>query len=315
MCCIIACIDKKMSLELMQKVHLKNSDGIGFGWFQDGMPHYKKALMPQAAFEFSEALELPFVMHFRAASVGMSKSNNLCHPFEVTPVSELKLEGNAPQLLMHNGTVGGYRILLAATDLTEPYHDSASDSRAISMILAKLGDINKQQRLLKSIGGRFVLMDAASYKFKLFGSFVESWEYPGMKFSNFDWRYETKVYQSSDYYSSFWPEKKKESVVADYKVVDKKNQSTDGMTADEKAAHERHLTYEKNINEILQNGEKYFCKTCNRQLTHKRAAYLKGLSVPKLDMLCLDCKQTRATTPVNTNPAPVLIPEVDASYA
>ena len=183
MCVILACKSQKPTKEILDKCHAANGDGAGIFWFNEtNKAQYKKGLLPAALFEIVEKLPLPFCIHFRASSIG-GKSDLLTHPFEVTPESVLRLEGEAEQLLMHNGHFGDWKICLAAANLRFSQNETFSDTRAIARVIS-----NGNTAFLKDMGkGKFILADAQRKKFSLYGD--DFTEYEGILYSNMAWRY------------------------------------------------------------------------------------------------------------------------------
>jgi hypothetical protein len=225
-------------------------------------------LYPIGASEFIQNLELPFIMHFRAASTGMSKSNLLCHPFEVTNESLLKLEGQAQQLLIHNGTLSGWKILLAACDIPDPIYMESSDTRALSIVLAKLSEWEKQKRLLRMLQGRFVFINANDTEkpFKVFGIFSDDKDYPGMKFSNLEWQWysSNKSYLGVDnHWENDYTNNNHNNSNILPTLVEKTIDEVEKMNPDQKLAYERHLNYHK----MLEKGEKFHCHRCGFELS------------------------------------------------
>jgi predicted glutamine amidotransferase len=207
MCVIIGCIDSKPNLTILRKCHAANSDGAGVAWVdKDGLAGYKKGFTSgDQVHDFIQTLELPFIIHFRWASIG-GKSPLLTHPFEMKQDSELKLEGKSEKLLIHNGTVSDYDIYLAAAKLSRPYQEPMSDSRGIAMITG-----NDNEKFLEKIKGNYIVIDGTIDQFRTYGDFREGWEdgEKGMIFSNFGWRSRnvasvTVVRQNDAEYESHW---------------------------------------------------------------------------------------------------------------
>lgn len=182
MCVILACKNKKPSLEILNKCHGRNSDGAGVGWFNsDGKVQYRKGLLDSSeVYKFIQHLELPFVIHFRAASIG-GKSLLLTHPFEVTKESVLKMEGSTDKVVFHNGHVSDWEIYLAAANIEPDNKQPMSDTRAMAMIAA-----NDNTKFLRRAKGHYVVMDSKDVRFYLYGKFDEE---DGIAYSNLFWKY------------------------------------------------------------------------------------------------------------------------------
>ena len=197
MCVILACKANKPSRETIAKCYADNDDGAGIAWFttKDGqfinaetvtpetqlIAKYKKGLNENEVVKLIEDTPLPFVVHFRASSVG-GKNSLLTHPFEMTEKSELRTEGECDKLLIHNGTFSDWKICLAAKGLTDPLTEPMSDTRAIAMISSKGND-----SFIKKINrGKFVVVDCQAQKFRLIGdTFIEE---DGIYYSNLSWK-------------------------------------------------------------------------------------------------------------------------------
>lgn len=189
MCVIINCFKNRPSLEVVEKCHRANSDGAGVAWLnrEKGIAEYKKGFSdPKEFHEFIHNLPMPIVLHFRSASVG-GKLPALTHPFVISKESPLDLEGSAPLLMVHNGTVHDWELLLCAANIEQPKDEPMSDSRAISMIA------DGNEKFLAKVKGNYVVIDGRGEKdnFRTYGDFKEGYsdDDKGMLFSNFLWRY------------------------------------------------------------------------------------------------------------------------------
>lgn len=182
MCVILICKRQRPTLEILEKCHDRNNDGAGIAWFDDtDQAKYKKGFNdPEKVFEFTQKLKLPFIVHFRWASIG-GRTDMLTHPFEVTSNSELKLEGQSHKLLFQNGTVSTWDMYLAAAGIDVPI-GPVSDSRALAMIISKHGN---SKFLTKLPDSRFIVMDAIDRRFYIYGSFTEE---NGIAYSNMFWK-------------------------------------------------------------------------------------------------------------------------------
>lgn len=187
MCCIAVCIDKKPSYTDIKKMYEDNSHGASISWFnKNGLSQYKKGLNEWDVFKLSYELPLPYVLHFRQSSFFSNKENKLLnHPFEITENSPLRLEGEAEKLLIHNGTIREYDLILATVNLSKETSDTMSDTRAIAMAMAKLHDDKLPWRLT----GKFVLVDSVLKKIRIAGKDDFTLE-DGILYSNVTWKYQ-----------------------------------------------------------------------------------------------------------------------------
>lgn len=183
MCVVLICESEKPSLEILTQCRNANSHGIGITWLnENNKAEYKKGIELDELYELTLKLSLPFVLHFRLASCG-GKPELLCHPFEITRESELKLQGECDKTLVHNGHIQEYERLLAAAGIyiEKNENNPMSDSRAIAMIAA-----NNNEKFLHYLTGNFVIIDSLEKKIRMFGSFTEE---NGIHFSNMIWKF------------------------------------------------------------------------------------------------------------------------------
>lgn len=203
MCVILLCTKNRPNTKILEKCERTNKDGAGIMWLnENNMGQYKKGIQShKEVYDLIQNLNFPFVIHFRSASIG-GTNKLLCHPFEVTPTSELRLEGECDKLLVHNGHIHSWKLLLAASGLEEP-DEIMSDSRAIAMIVSK-----NNTRFLSKVSsekGRFVYLgsridedpEETSKRFWYYGDFTEE---DGILYSNIYWKYEKGYFQGSGHY-------------------------------------------------------------------------------------------------------------------
>jgi hypothetical protein len=177
----LACKKTKPSLDIINKCHDCNSDGIGVAWFKGNKVAYKKGLKPGDAFNLIQTLQLPFSMHFRMASCG-GKDPLLNHPFEIDRKSPLVMEGECEQILLHNGHWGDWEKCLAAANIYPDKDDIMSDTRAIAMLL------HNNMRFIEHIHGKFLVMDGATQTTSI-TPFTDFTEIDGILYSNTFWQY------------------------------------------------------------------------------------------------------------------------------
>ncbi len=196
MCVIAVAIDKKPSFDQIRKMHDDNSHGCSISWFNEkGLAQYKKGLDEKELFKLTYELPLPFALHFRQSSFSKDKENKLLnHPFEIVKGSPLRLEGEAVKLLIHNGTIREYDLMLAAANIIVDKEEPMTDTRAIAMIMAQNIELLKEDRLPWRIPGYFVIVDSTRKQFRLSGNFTNE---DGILFSNLSWKWGKSNYQSA----------------------------------------------------------------------------------------------------------------------
>ena len=209
MCLILLAADKKPSQDILSKAWKTNSHGAGIAWVDEKTreAHYVKGINSLDELSvYVNKTELPFVIHFRLASVG-GISDELTQPFEVTPTSDLNLTGKCKNLLMHNGTEPDWKKCLIASGIRIPLNEGRivepmSDSRAIAMIISN----HKDLQFLYSATGKFVVIgyrnETDQHAFRYFGDFTEK---DGIFYSNLIWEWKGSTYYgghktSSSYY-------------------------------------------------------------------------------------------------------------------
>jgi hypothetical protein len=158
MCVIYACHEKLPDEDQLRAGAFRNSDGAGVAWLgTKGKVQWVKGLKSdhEEVREFieKENIKFPLAIHFRNASAGMPVCDELCHPFPVSEHVETYSEGEAEQLLMHNGHVHDwdkhFLHALYTTDALCP-EGKWSDSRALAFLVAMKGP-----GILNFVGGRY----------------------------------------------------------------------------------------------------------------------------------------------------------------
>lgn len=143
MCLITIANQKRPTLEEMQKAHRTNSDGMGVAWRDGKHIRFIKGMEDvEAVHKLCSKLPMPFVIHYRMASVG-SKSKELCHPFPLTTNVELVSKGKVDEVLFHNGHMSDWKkpLALLAVSRNESLPDGEwSDTRSVAWIVARLGE-------------------------------------------------------------------------------------------------------------------------------------------------------------------------------
>lgn len=214
MCLIAINCDRRMASFEMEKAWKKNYHGAGLIWIDNNRKvNYVKGINSFVELETLVAqVELPYVIHFRYASVG-GIDPLLTQPFEVSRTSPLKLRGSCNRVLVHNGTDHDWKKCLAAAGLSIPKDkdnkdEPISDSRAFAMILSTPPHKNNTN-FLNSVNGRFVsigyLHNEDQHAFRYHGDWKED---NGILYSNDDWRWPgSDYYNGKYYYNGVWYDK------------------------------------------------------------------------------------------------------------
>lgn len=154
MCQIIVAETTRAPVDIIESAARQNRDGAGVAWRDGGMVRWRKGLTVEAAMRAAANLPLPYVMHFRLATVGDAISD-LCHPFPIEKLPRTHKRGAARRVLFHNGHVAEWLAVLRASGYRGPV-DGWSDSRAVAHVLASAGTM-----LLSELGGsRFAVLTA-----------------------------------------------------------------------------------------------------------------------------------------------------------
>jgi hypothetical protein len=181
--CLIAIQDEnRLSKEDFEKAFERNDDGVGFAWTKDGKSHFAKGFMDViSAWEFQSTLELPFVTHFRKKSIG-EVCPELTHPFIISKESPLDLKGETEKgLLFMNGSTVWWEEYLNATGRYKEDNEKISDARALAIIIS-----NDNEKFLKKINAKFVVVDPVTPRFWFYGTFTEE---NGILYSNNEWKW------------------------------------------------------------------------------------------------------------------------------
>lgn len=150
--CVIAVVkDARPSERMVRQMWTSNSDGGGVAYRDvaedangEKIPvvAWKKGLTLDDMIEAAKELPTPYIMHFRKRSIGET-SDELCHPFLVTPDSPLDLEGTTTgYVLFHNGTFKEWNPyffnFIVQRGMKFP-QGSYSDSRALAIMASEAG--------------------------------------------------------------------------------------------------------------------------------------------------------------------------------
>ena len=162
MCVIIAKNpeDNYPSLDTLKSAELLNSHGGSIAWLnKNGSKSYRKGIKATKIHNIIEKQLKPkgidtALIHFRIASVG-SVNKKLCHPFECTRQSELRLSADniKHDLLFHNGTWSEFAdvFIEEVGKRNEPFKLSGgeySDSRIMAILTAMTGHHGKMAKLV-----------------------------------------------------------------------------------------------------------------------------------------------------------------------
>lgn len=147
MCVIMVCDTSRPTEEMVEQAFQTNGHGAGIAWREtDEHGPYLRWFKGIDDVEVIKRLileaPLPFVAHFRIASIG-PHVKALTHPFPVSEDVSLSLQGTTRgSLLFHNGTWSGWKSVLLDCSIRGLWHIPAgiwSDSRAMAKMAHHLG--------------------------------------------------------------------------------------------------------------------------------------------------------------------------------
>lgn len=142
--CVAAVIFSPISMQYLQCMEEDNPHGAGVAWLQGDSIRFMRGLSAQDIYQMQEdkVMTYPYLMHYRWATHG-DKIPQLTHPFPIGPRALLgELHGNAPAVLIHNGTWNSYdkaagrHIRAGNYEIPEEIFDAASDT-AVAAFLAQ----------------------------------------------------------------------------------------------------------------------------------------------------------------------------------
>jgi len=182
MCVITICKNKREKQANLEQMAIDNPDGTGAIWYDSKeMPTYQKGLTIKEVIELNKTLPFPYAFHFRITTVGINKL--LTHPYEVTKESELKMEGQAEALLMHNGHWSDWNeaVLNHSINTGQDCPDGDwSDSRAMAYLSGVIGP-----NMLKMLSGQKIAVFKKNKKITILGA---GWEIEkDILYSNKNW--------------------------------------------------------------------------------------------------------------------------------
>lgn len=145
MCVILAVPDGAQDItpQEFDDAYRYNNDGFGMAWVEHDRVMYQKFTAQDEIYKYQHwRPPKPYVFHFRIATVGNGDNPYLCHPFEVTPESKLKLVGEADQVLFHNGHWSSWAEWLGITysGVGKLPPGDYSDSRTMALMVAMYGE-------------------------------------------------------------------------------------------------------------------------------------------------------------------------------
>lgn len=147
MCVIMAVMQDRPTPEMIKKGWERNKDGGGLAWRETDdagkvWVRWEKGLNLEDMEEAIKTLPIPFIAHFRTASVGGVRAD-LCHPFEVSLETSNAIEGKTENaMFFHNGDWGSWREVMLNACLRKGHPIPVgkwSDSRAMAWLMAMYG--------------------------------------------------------------------------------------------------------------------------------------------------------------------------------
>tara|TARA_R100001530_G_scaffold36559_1_gene28402 strand:+ start:2964 stop:3668 length:705 start_codon:yes stop_codon:yes gene_type:complete len=144
MCVILVPTERHPTKEELIDAENQNPHGAGIAWRdKNGTMNYRKAINARTVMQIieREKPQIPYIVHFRIASVG-AVCKKLTHPFPVNHSVSLKQkwQGKSP-LLFHNGTWRDWKTTLLPFSGNKDFPagglDDWSDSRAIAYLAHK----------------------------------------------------------------------------------------------------------------------------------------------------------------------------------
>lgn len=302
MCCLLVAT-KLPTLEVLEKIGMCNRDGFGVGYYNNkGKCQYIKGIKTaKEVFELVKEINIfPIAIHARLSSQG-GKSELLTHPFEISPKSQLRLEGECNKLLFHNGHVGLFEDKAIIADVDLPKNEPLSDTRAIAMICSKHRD--NGARFLHSLNNKFVVMDAKIGKFRLipFEGFVKE---DGIYYSNTFWKFRCNTnshtyasYHGNDYEwegRSHYPianQKKDEKGFIDLGYFAKLTKKAKRKLFKRLGITENPNNKSESETNPLESDDIELCTFCNHYMSEQRITQLDNMGCKEADRMCWECEK------------------------
>lgn len=182
------------SVDTLEACEWTNDDGIGIA-FPDGMGRveFYKGLSLEELVDLGMLSEgLPRLIHFRLATSGGVRPE-LCHPFPLTKTADVRVQGTAERVLIHNGVWSEWDTF---ADLLGPLPAGPwSDTRLMARIIAMKGDDWIRRFVAEERVGRLATLDGDG-NIGLAGD----WEQEGeVWYSNTYWQWRSNYWRSDPY--------------------------------------------------------------------------------------------------------------------
>lgn len=142
--CVIAVYENNYPVaEDLINMESMNQHFGGIAWISDGKIKYRKGINAKEMMIIikEENIKLPFVVHFRIASIG-GITKELNHPFPISENVENDLVGEAEAVLFHNGTWSEYSDYIVKVCITKGIKapiGQLSDSRTMAWLAHHYG--------------------------------------------------------------------------------------------------------------------------------------------------------------------------------
>lgn len=211
--CIIGIAHERMLTENeIRNCFTNNKDGAGIAWStEDGKVHVQKGFMDVESllnYYLAVDIPLPHVIHFRTATSG-DVSREMCHPYRITPMSELVVEEDTEHpVLFHNGVIFDWKNLLlnmvTSKQIDAMPKGPMNDTR-MAAIMASIPTIGPD--IFEVLSGKFVMITPDGNVTR-WGQFDDA---DGVLFSNDAYKRVVYVYGNgacnygqNDYYGKNW---------------------------------------------------------------------------------------------------------------
>ena len=141
MCLIIVADSARPSADELKDAELCNNDGMGIAYQEEGnsLVQYQKGVSLTELTTLTEQVKLPFILHFRMATHG-GVNPALCHPFPITRNVGVRTNGEARELLFHNGVWNDCVKFSESAQLRGP----VSDTRIMAYLLHREGEEQRE---------------------------------------------------------------------------------------------------------------------------------------------------------------------------
>lgn len=206
MCLIIVADTARPKAKEIEDADSTNPDGLGIAYKESGsnLVTWRKGISVEELTALSQSVPLPYVMHFRLATHG-GKSAGLCHPFPISRNVGTAVEGQAREVLFHNG------IWNEHVQFTPSLRGSASDTRIMAWVLWRTGDENRDgtAQQIATQAGRLVLFSPT--RVMRFGQWedgarADDSTTDGCFYSNLNHCWTTRSFNTTGAYHGVWDE-------------------------------------------------------------------------------------------------------------